>query len=170
MEKTKYFGPRGGDGTEVWRPIPSLPYHEASDAGDIKGVRGGILKFSLDRNGYKVVHPYKSGGVINRKVSKLVAEAFFGPSDLDVHHRNGNKRDDRPENLEYVPHGSHQILGGGVPHRGNPKLNEEDVRAIKRSLKNRPDVSQRKLARSYGVSFSCISDIAHKHTWAWLEI
>lgn len=59
------------------------------------------LKPSSDRAGYQIVSLVKSGVKHTRTVHRVVAEAFYGKSDLDVNHKNGNKADNRLENLEF---------------------------------------------------------------------
>lgn len=115
--------------TEEWRPIPSRPGYDASSLGRIRswwrpggGLREApVLKSpSLGSRGYLFLslRTGKSGGK-PREVHTLVAEAFHGPrpSGLDTCHINGNKHDNRAENLRYgtrqenvldsVAHGTH---------------------------------------------------------------
>jgi hypothetical protein len=54
------------------------------------------------KNGYKRISLYKNGVMKNHYVHRLVAAAYLGESALQVNHINGNKQDNRVENLEYV--------------------------------------------------------------------
>ena len=48
------------------------------------------------------VHIRYNGINKNFRVHRLVAEAFLGPSDLQINHKNENKQDNRLINIEYV--------------------------------------------------------------------
>lgn len=92
---------------EVWQQIPypelKLIYY-ASNLGRIKNESGHIIKGSLKDDGYYAVHfERKDGSRTNPLLHRLVAATFFGRNDeLYVNHRNGNKADNKVENLEYV--------------------------------------------------------------------
>lgn len=117
---------------EEWRGIPSQPGYEASSMGRIRSVDRVIhysdgrirrypsvlLKQCVVPSGHMQVSCEKRS--VNRKVHRLVAEAFLGSSDKMVCHKNGDPADNRIENLYYgttsdnlrdaVRHGTH----GGV--------------------------------------------------------
>jgi hypothetical protein len=91
----------------VWRVIPSTGMmYEASSGGEIRNAKThNMIKPYLRPNGYIVVtvthvenekKKYKQ-----RFVHRLVMEAFSGPSQLPVNHKNGIKSDNSIENLEY---------------------------------------------------------------------
>jgi len=67
--------------------------------GKTKALKGG-----LDRDGYPHVLLNIGGKRLWRSNHKLVALAFIGerPKGLVINHKNGNRADSRPENLEYV--------------------------------------------------------------------
>lgn len=52
---------------------------------------------------------YVDGVRTTRKVHCLVAEAFFGKRDLLVNHKDGNKSNNKLENLEYVTYQQNAI-------------------------------------------------------------
>lgn len=107
---------------EVWKPVPSTDdLYEASSLGRIRSKdrvvcrrcrwgqmveehkRGRVLKPWNDANGYEVVYVCYDGKRIARNVHRLVAAAFHGEGGaLDVNHIDGNKVNNRPENLEWV--------------------------------------------------------------------
>lgn len=60
-----------------------------------------VLNPSTDGSGYQIVSLVKNGVKHTKTVHRIVAEAFYGQSNLDVNHKNGNKADNRLSNLEF---------------------------------------------------------------------
>lgn len=97
---------------EEWRVIPGFPGYEASSFGRIRslkthnGVTGRILSQSKNGHGYFQVGPYANGQINISKVHRLVALAFHGPCPpgLETRHLDGNRLNNRPENLRYGTH------------------------------------------------------------------
>lgn len=74
-------------------------------------------KQTTDKYGYKVT-------TINgkqEKVHRIVMSAFKGDSSLTVDHLNGNKQDNRIENLEYVTAGENAKRACGIKVKWNNK-------------------------------------------------
>ena len=65
--------------------------------------------------GYDEVALYEKRKTSRRKVHRLVAEAFLdNPENFDtVHHKNGNKQDNRVENLEWIKNAEHVAMHNG---------------------------------------------------------
>ena len=121
----------------IWKPIPSCPEYLASSLGQIRrlpkrGSSGQVLKpwrgsgRKGTGTGYLMVAPRVEGKTIRRLVHRLVAEAFHGlPEEGQVaNHRNGDKFDNRPENLEWttqLANVRHQIEVGHWKPRGPDK-------------------------------------------------
>jgi hypothetical protein len=112
MEKIELFN-------EEWRVIQGYPDYEVSDYGNVRSkdriirqfghkgyyerlMKGRLLKLRKQNAGYLVVWLCKDGMSKIVTVHRLVACAFIGVSELDVNHKNGDKTDNRVDNLEYV--------------------------------------------------------------------
>ena len=165
----------------AWRPIPSLGgAYEASDAGTIgralaaRGTRPGrVLAQQRLPAGYMTCSVWLGNRGRTKLVHRLVAEAFLGPcpEDYEVNHRNLDKSDNRPANLQYVTRSLNQLhrafegIGRGSTN-GSPRLDEEDGRAIRR--RHADGEGCKRLGAAYGVSWGTIRSIIKRRSWAWL--
>ena len=86
--------------------------YQVSNLGNVKSLigKGRVLK-PLKHNGYLVAQLSKNGSHKRHKTHRLVALTFI-PNPLnksEVNHINGNKTDNRLENLEWVTHRENTI-------------------------------------------------------------
>ena len=87
-----------------WRPIENYSNYEVSDVGEVRNrSTGKVLSDFVDKDGYHIVHVRSGGVCYNRRVHRLVAEAFLenDPNRDQVNHKNGDKADNRISNLEW---------------------------------------------------------------------
>jgi hypothetical protein len=178
------------DAVEEWRPIDGWPY-------EVSGL-GRVRRASHVKQPARIMTPDKSSRgyfyvkLTDRDRSRtkfsihgLVALAFIGPrpQGCEINHRDGDKANNRPSNLEYLTHAENMRHGramglfpntpgwkntwcAGERHYG-AKLTERSVREIRRMSKD--GVTYRELARRFGVASSAICDAVRKHTWAHVE-
>lgn len=91
---------------EIWKDIPGYHNYQASNLGRIRSTKKNwqnrIVKTWIDHRGYVKCSIYINPHQFHRRVHRLIALAFFGPSELTVNHKNGIKTDNRVDNLEWV--------------------------------------------------------------------
>lgn len=101
--------------TEEWRDIPGFPGYQVSSLGRVVSYwrRGGLpvirpncprfLKGGLHQ-GYRHVTLCRGRERWKTAVHRIVALVFLGerPPDCNTNHKDANKLNNRPENLEYV--------------------------------------------------------------------
>lgn len=87
------------------RPVKNFPNYTITDFGEITNERGYVLHAHPDKFGYMNVHLKNDGKFYTRRVHRLVADTFIEERDVgscQVNHINGDKRDNRVSNLEWV--------------------------------------------------------------------
>jgi len=154
-----------------WRVIPGVAggRFEVSDDGRVRNARSKRVRRTSRRSGYVRVT------IENKAYSahRLVAMAFL-PGDQGrpfVNHKNGDRGDNRVENLEWCTHGEnmrHAVEAGLLlPQYGrqNPaaKLCSVAVRVIRGGYAC--GVTQAKLAAMHGVTQSLVSKIIRREIW-----
>lgn len=172
---------------EIWRDIPGLVgLYQASNLGRIRSVerevaisrrrnrgqfirriRGRILRPAVHSGGYLFVNLDRKH--MGKPVHQLVAMAFHGmpPEQSEVLHINGNRKDNRVDNLRYGTRSENMhdlYFQQGKVGRG--KLTMVDVQEIRMKLDS--GAAGQSLAKKYGVSDSTISRIKRKESFSWL--
>lgn len=168
--------------SEEWRDVVGLEgRYRVSSLGRVRGgpmlrhTARGCNKVQVNPFGYERVsltgfdqklRPYW--------VHRLVAEAFVGPrpAGMQVNHKDGIKRNNAADNLEYCTPGEnirHAVRAGlkrsGEEHH-NCILVREQVIKIRRLA--RDGMSNTEIAKLYGLSHSRVSRVVNRRVWAWL--
>ncbi len=130
---------------EIWKDIPSKPGYQASNFGRIrsldrwieytkKNVPGRIFK--VFKKG-KVLTPVEDNGYIKTTIGwshRFICEAFHGPAPegcTDVNHIDENKKNNRPENLEWMSHSDNVSYGMGYINRIKNQLKTRQMKKLK---------------------------------------
>lgn len=176
-EKVEQYSDKPLKGEE-WKPIPGFSKYEASSFGRVRSLdykRSGLVKVlapALSRDKYYQTMLKNDKGVYKSwKIHKYIALAFHGENPLDeVNHMDGNKRNNRPSNLEYCTR-SHNIQhafdkGLMVPNRGElnnkAKLTEAQVKEIREAKRTKGRFwGRNELAAKFGVTAKHLQDIAN---------
>lgn len=136
--------------------------------------KGRTIRPCVSKGGYMEVATCHKGRKVSKfLVHRLVAIAFVPgfAEGLVVNHKNGDKLDNRPENLEWVTKGEnskHAWASGLIPLRGEghptSKLTEIRVTYIRKLLDS--GVPTKSIAIVAGVSTSMIEHIGARRRWA----
>ena len=172
---------------EEWRPVPfgGVRKYEVSSEGRLRNQEGRIMNPSPNERGYLqasfTIEKRKKRTV---KVHRVVALVFIGerPPGMQINHINGNKRDNRAENLEYVT-GAENIRhacknnlydaeklkesGRRLGALRKQKLKPEAVRSIRERVASGERASV--LSEEYGVSDWTIGAIIRRRIWANID-
>lgn len=161
---------------EVWKPIPAFEGHyEVSNFGRVRSVdrtieyvdgrkprffSGGVKPPYKKDNGYLSVTLYKNRRGTTRYIHRLVLLAFADTKNtdtLEVNHKDGDKGNNRLDNLEWVSSSENKIhaVNTGL-HKSIRKLTDEDIQYIRNNPNN---LMQKELAKMFGVTRGHISMI-----------
>lgn len=175
--------------SEAWRSIPGFSRYEASTDGRLRTLnykRSGCVRVispAIGIDGYpQTMLLCDDGKYKSMKVHKFVCLAFLGPRSegQEVNHKDGNKTNNRPDNLEYCTRSENMIhaFANGLekPKRGatngNSKLTDSQVLDIRRTAASGGRYYGRKaLAEKYGISQAHVKDIVNNpNLWRGISI
>ena len=169
---------------EIWEPVQSLNNkYEVSNLGRFRNATTKkILKQFENKYGYMILQtrPEKYH-TVNIRIHRVVAEVFLGqcPDGYVVNHKDGNKKNNHVDNLEYVTssQNNQHALDNNLRHpanmkeyspRGeqhyNAKITKETVYEIL-ELKNSTGFGCRRIANMLGLSRGTVSGILSGKTW-----
>lgn len=177
-----------------WLPVSNCDGYEVSDDGRVRSLdrtqtlignggreykrcrKGKVLSLKKHPQGYRCVQM----GSVQKTVHSVVMEAFVGPRPHAhcINHIDGDKTNNRVENLEYCTmsanskHAYDTGLSDGPPlKRGRDhwkcRLTEIEVRRVRAYHKlNWPSKT---IADFFGVGDTTIYNIIKRNSWNWLE-
>ena len=170
---------------EVWRWVSGYQgLYEVSNLGRLrsyyrKGRRNSsnasetplVMKPYVGVRGYRLATLRKDGIPKNIPVHSLVVSAFYGevPRGKEVRHRDGNKTNNRLDNLIVGTRAENEAdkVRHGVSNRGSRNgmsvLTEQDVKQIKSLLKRR--IPHSVIAHMFGVSQPVVTSINTGKAW-----
>ena len=174
------------DNNEVWRPIArSGGAYEVSSLGRVRSMdrevrhpsggiaikRGMVLKPVADSYGYLKCKVTEDGKLVERKIHRLVAQAFLPPTDLpQVNHLDFDRSNNVVANLEWVNNSDnmrHAVAAGRHSSAKNPrkakKLTVEKVAQIRVALAD--GRRQSEVAAEFNIHQSMVSYIANGKKW-----
>lgn len=148
-----------------WRGLYSV-----TSAGDVYGYKRGRrrLKLHANNSGYFLVTLHRNYQRVTFPVHRLVAQTFLGHSRKCVNHKDGNKQNNKVNNLEWCTHAEnirHALRHGRLPFGENhwhSKLTAKKINFIREASSI---YSGAYLAKRLKVSPSCICKIRNNLAW-----
>lgn len=118
------------------------------------------LKNTFDSHGYRRVKLWCNGKSKNFLIHRLVAQYFIkNPNNLEtVDHINGDKKDNRKENLRWMTHEYNSA-------RNKTHLTDAEVRYIRQNYKRGNGTI---LANKFNIDLSALCRIAKGLTYKWV--
>lgn len=163
------------------KPIKDFPKYLISDKGIIYSLYSNkTMKPGYVEGDYLRVYLSKHGKDYTKKIHRLVLEAFVGPcpDNMETCHNNGNKLDNRLENLRWdthshnardsIKHGTFAGLKVGE-NSNSHKLTENDVRVLI-SMYQTGLFTQTTLVGIFNIRHAQVSRIVNKQSWRHLWI
>jgi hypothetical protein len=173
---------------EIWKEVDGYEnYYQISNFGRVRSLdreartksgslcirSGKILKPRLDRYGYFIIGLTDNRKQNKRLISRLVALAFIpNPENKPtVNHIDGNKLNNRVDNLEWATYGEQQKhayskgLMDAIGEKNNlAKLTKKQAIEIY-ELAWSGKYTQKEIAKMYNVSQAAINNIKNKKSW-----
>lgn len=157
---------------EEWKDITAYAAgrYEVSSLGRIRNTQTGKFRASVvTYDGYPRVNLYLNCGTKSFYVHALVAYAFIGPrpEGLTINHKDGDKFNNAPDNLEYATNkeqDTHARSMGIKDSRGekNPKSKLTHEQALFIRTDKRTAVA---IAADYGIHYATVHKIRQGVIW-----
>jgi hypothetical protein len=169
------------DQPESWRPVLD-DHYEVSSLGKVRRLKpcsrskpGYVLIPHPDRKGYFRARCTVNGRSKLYRIHRLVMLAFVGPCPrgMEVNHKDGDKKNNALENLEYATpeknqaHATVNGLRASGERVGNAKLTADTVRGIKKDLCAMPTSA---VSRKHNLPHSTVDAIKHGKTWRHVAV
>lgn len=174
--------------SEIWKDVIGYEgLYQVSNMGRVKSLKRlnrigrripteKVMSLRPHHKGYLKIQLHQKNGEMKGKfVHTLVAEAFIGPIPIGMqcNHKNGDKADNRPENLEYCTPSynmlhAYKVLNKPSNLKGekhwSAKLTRNDVLKI-RDLYSTGKYTQKDLAILFNVKQAAIGKVVRHKSW-----
>ena len=170
---------------EMWRDINDFDGYEVSNFGNVRGkdrlrkgrhglrlTNGQPMKQVFNKKGYPEVR-FRKEGTHTKLIHRLVAKAFVPNRDnkSQVNHIDGNKLNNRADNLEWVNNSENQLHAyklGLQPSRAGEnnskaKITDKDVTLLKELYNSGKNIVE--VSKTMNISLDSTRQIIYGRTW-----
>lgn len=165
----------------TWKTCVENDNYEISNKGRVRRLtvsastpKGYIFPIKITKSGYNRARLYKNGKPSYYFVHRLVLSAFIGKRSSKkwhVNHKNGNKLDNKLENLEYCTlqdnfkHAVRLGLTAKGERNSKSKITEKQVKQF-RKLYYLQGFSSVEIARRFNLKSSLVNKCVNGETWS----
>ena len=152
-----------------FHPVPGFLGYAVNRVGQVRGKYGRVLASGPNPGGYPSCSLWKGSKQLTRMVHQLVLLTFVGPHPErhECNHVDGDKTNNRVENLEWVTRSQNilhtfRVLGHKNPRR---KLTDEQVLEVRENVEGALSLSRR-----FGVNVRTIYRVRSVGSYRWVKI
>jgi hypothetical protein len=152
---------------EIWKVIPLYPNYEASNTGKIRRLLNGkeLKQAGSDIRNYQVVTLFTNGKKYNKKVARLVYQAFNGcECEFTIDHIDRNKLNNNLDNLRCITNRENCQNRTIYKTKNKYNLSKQDKINIVLAYDN-GEKSSWKLSREYKVPPNYLLTTLKRGTW-----
>jgi len=148
------------------RTINNFPNYAITKEGKVWSNKHRKFLKPYSGSGYKLVWLWKDNKQFIKSIHRLLLETFVSPcpQGMEACHNNGNKLDNRLENLRWDTRSNNVIDSIKQGTFANSKLTKDDVWKI-RALYSTKKYSKRQVARMCNVAYSTTHCVINRKTW-----
>lgn len=142
----------------MWKTYGNV---EVSSTGEIRYIKTKEPVPTYINNDYIIL---EGGQPVHRLIAQLFCSDSWTPEKNIVDHLDGNKKNNRADNLEWVTQAENTRRAYQLGLNKKSNLTPDNVREI-RKLRAEQNIPWKKLGQMFGVSKTCVSDICKGKTW-----
>lgn len=146
---------------EIWKDLPEYAgLYQVSSKGRIKRDNH-LIKPVIQKTGYLCISLCKNGVSKTYRVHKLIAKVFIpNPNNYQsINHKNGNKQDNRIENLEWCTQAYNNWHARFILNKKQNKLSMEDADIIRKDVLNGKYKNIKEISEKYECNRAIIENI-----------
>ena len=152
---------------EIWKDVPEYEgLYQVSNKGRIKRDNH-LIKPVIQKTGYLCISLCKNSISKTHRVHKLIAKVFIpNPNNYQlINHKNGNKQDNRVENLEWCTRSYNNWHAIFILDKGHNKLSIEDATTIRKDVLNGKYKSVKEISEKYKCNRNIIENILYNNCY-----
>tara|TARA_R110001592_G_C13193009_1_gene753757 strand:- start:52686 stop:53177 length:492 start_codon:yes stop_codon:yes gene_type:complete len=152
--------------------------YKVLEDGTVLNRDGSIKRWSENQKGYLISAISEEGKRIAISHHRMVAAAFYGkcPKKHEVNHKDNDRKNNHPSNLEYVTKSKNNQQSWDSGNRcatginnANCKVSEKDVHMVCKQIENDFKLNVSELSRKTGISRTTITKIKLKEQWSHIS-
>lgn len=150
----------------IWKEVYGFPNYEINEVGEIRNLKGLVLKIQTDSRGYRSIRLFKGGHKYTKRISKLLWESFNECRCKDtVDHIDQDKLNNNINNLRCISQSENSRNRNNYSRKNNVyNLTDELKKYIITNYRN-GKLNTMDIQRQYGIPTNYFSVVVKRKTW-----